>query len=182
VLLLGRVEAGRMKFVPEEMDLCSFCRQLTDEMASATRGRCPIRLHCEPTQFPPAQGDETVLRHILGNLLSNAAKYSKPNTTVEFTVRRSNANAVFKVQDFGIGIPASEGGKLFEAFQRASNAAPYHGTGLGLTIVKRCVDLHGGQVSFTSEEGRGTTFTVIIPMFEETLSAAKSPSEIGSHL
>jgi signal transduction histidine kinase len=167
VLLIGKVEAGQLSFAPAPLDLAGFCRRLADEMTSATHRRCPIRLVLETPVFPLAQADEGLLRHILANLISNAVKYSVAGNEVEFHVAQRERNAVFTIRDRGIGIPEADRDKLFVAFQRASNAAHVHGTGLGLTIVKRCVDRHGGEVSFTSEEGRGTTFTVTIPMFSE---------------
>ena len=165
VLVLGKVEAGQMHFAPELMDLAGFCRRLADEMLSATHQRCPIRLTFGPGKFSPALGDENLLHHILGNLISNAAKYSTPGEDMEFSVSRNNGSVVFAIRDRGIGIPVGDRDKLFTAFHRGSNASRFPGTGLGLTIVKRCVELHGGEIAFTSEEGKGTTFTVRIPMF-----------------
>jgi len=69
----------------------------------------------------------------------------------------------FHIQDRGIGIPKEEQSRLFEAFHRASNTVQIPGTGLGLAIVQQSVELHGGTITFESEEGCGTTFTVIIP-------------------
>ena len=176
VLLLGSVEAGQMRFNPAPLDLGGFCRRLIDEMTSATHRRCPIRLTLESAAFPPAQADENLLRHILGNLISNATKYSPSGSDVDFLVARSNGLAVFTVRDHGIGIPVKDQSKLFVAFQRGSNVEQIHGTGLGLTIVKRCVELHQGEVTFTSEEGKGTTFAVRIPMFDCSSSALQKPS------
>jgi signal transduction histidine kinase len=165
ILLLGKVEAGQLPFTPAPLDLAGFCRRLTDEMLSATRQRCPIRLELGNGELAPARGDENLLRHILGNLLSNAAKYSPADAEVAFTVTRRDGDAVFTIRDRGIGIPAADQDKLFVAFHRGANAGEFQGTGLGLTIVKRCLDLHGGEVSFTSAEGRGTTVTVRVPVF-----------------
>jgi signal transduction histidine kinase len=164
VLLLGKVEAGQMRCAPAPMDLADFCRRLTDEIHSATDRRCPIQLELE-SGLPQAQGDENVLRQLIGNLLSNAVKYSPPGQHVVFKANRSQANAVFVVCDAGIGIPEADRAKLFTAFHRASNVGQIRGTGLGLTIVKRCVDLHRGQISFATAEGKGTTFTVTVPLF-----------------
>ena len=164
VLLLGKVEAGQMRCAPRPMDLAEFCRRLTDEIHSATDRRCQIHLELEPG-LTQAHGDENVLRQLIGNLLSNAVKYSTPGQPVVFNVSRHQAQAVFVVRDAGIGIPEADRAKLFTAFHRASNVGQIRGTGLGLTIVKRCVDLHGGQISFTTAEGKGTTFTVSVPLF-----------------
>ena len=112
--------------------------------------------------------DESLLRHIFSNLLANAVKYSAEGSEVEFTVKRDGAHAVFTVQDRGIGIPEADHPRLFEAFHRGSNVGQISGTGLGLMIVKRCVDLHRGEISFVSKEGQGTTFTVRLPLFENS--------------
>lgn len=164
VLVLSKVEAGQMAFKPEEVDLPKICRRLTDEVLSATRGQCPIALDCPPT--PPARADEGLLRHILTNLLSNAVKYSPPGKPVQFRLAARNGDAVFMVRDEGLGIPALDQGRLFQAFHRGQNAARVPGTGLGLSIVKRCVELHGGTITFESQEGKGTTFTVTLPVFK----------------
>ena len=105
-------------------------------------------------------------RHIFSNLLSNAVKYSPAGTPVHFTGRREGTEAVLTVKDEGIGIPSGERARLFEAFHRCANAGEIPGTGLGLVIVKRCVDLHSGSIELESEPGRGTLFTVRIPLWE----------------
>jgi signal transduction histidine kinase len=84
---------------------------------------------------------------------------------VEFSVRRHGDDAVFIVRDHGIGIPEVDQVRLFEAFHRCSNVGQTAGTGLGLLIVKRCVDLHQGNLSFESKLNKGTTFTVRLPLF-----------------
>jgi signal transduction histidine kinase len=105
-----------------------------------------------------------LLRRILGNLLSNAIKYSPPNTEVIFELKVTETEAIFSVQDTGIGIPVADQGRLFDSFYRAKNVGRIPGTGLGLSIVKKCVDLHGGQITLISEEGVGSTFTVTLPI------------------
>jgi signal transduction histidine kinase len=74
----------------------------------------------------------------------------------------------FDIEDRGIGIPETDRARLFEAFHRADNVGQIHGTGLGLVIAKRCCDLHGGTITFESEEGRGTTFHVNLPIHTAT--------------
>jgi signal transduction histidine kinase len=109
--------------------------------------------------------DFDLLRHILSNLLSNAVKYSEAGTPVDFSVKREGGNAVLKVTDHGIGIPAADRAALFTSFARGSNVGQRPGSGLGLLIVKRCVDLHGGTLEIDSSVGRGTTVTVVLPAF-----------------
>lgn len=164
-LLLGKVEAGKMVFKPEPIDLAGFCQRLVDEQRSATSRKCPIVLDLKNLDGQ-AYSDEALLRHIFTNLLSNAVKYSPPGSQVHFTVSRDAGDAVFAVRDHGIGIPAADQKRLFQAFHRAANVGDIPGTGLGLVIVKRCVDLHDGTLSVESELQRGTVFTVRLNVFE----------------
>jgi PAS domain S-box-containing protein len=166
VLLLGRFERGRLEYKPDDLHLAAWCRRLVDEMRSATAGTCPIEVKFDLPD-PMVRADEKLLRHILTNLISNAVKYSAPGTPVEFKVRRENGEAVFEVADNGRGIPPEDQARLFEAFHRARNVGQVPGTGLGLVIVKRGVEMHGGKIIVASEEGRGTRFTVRLPLFDK---------------
>ena len=110
--------------------------------------------------------DAKLLRHILSNLLSNAIKYSPAGSTVTFKARCIGEHIEFTIRDEGIGIPKDDQARLFETFHRASNAKHIRGTGLGLAIVKQSVELHGGTISFESQEGQGTTFNILLPASE----------------
>jgi signal transduction histidine kinase len=164
VLVLGRVEAGKLGCKTAPCDLDIIAGKIVDENLSATNRKCPVHWHAEG-DLRGAQADEALLRHIFGNLITNAVKYSPEGGEVLFTGRREGDDAVFEVIDHGIGIPENERERLFEAFHRCSNVGETPGTGLGLVIVKRCVDLHGGTLAFESTLGRGTTFTVRLPLF-----------------
>jgi signal transduction histidine kinase len=164
VLVLGRVEGGRLGYRPVPIDLEQLCGRLTDESLSATNRRCRIEFRAEG-DLSGAQGDEILLRHILSNLLSNGVKYSPAGGVVEFEVRREGGGAVFSVRDAGIGIPDADLPHLFEAFRRASNVGETPGTGLGLLIVKRCVELQAGAIEVESKVGAGTTVVVKLPLF-----------------
>ncbi|HKX61893.1 MAG TPA: ATP-binding protein, partial [Verrucomicrobiae bacterium] len=113
----------------------------------------------------PASADESLLRHIFNNLLSNAVKYSVPGIPVTFHVERAGPDAIFVLRDQGIGIPKSDQSNLFLTFHRGTNVGERPGSGLGLVIVKRCVELHDGTVEMQSEEGKGTVVTVRLPLF-----------------
>ena len=164
VLLFSKAEAGRMEFNPGPMDLKSFCTQLLDETASATNRRCPLELHVGEIS-EPARGDEHLLRHVFSNLLANAAKYSPPGSPVTFSVARTGGEAIFIVQDRGMGIPEVDRQRLFTPFYRGKNVATIQGTGLGLVIVKHCVERHGGTIEIVSAENLGTTVSVRLPLF-----------------
>src|SRR5262245_47890251 len=174
VLVLGRLETDRMTFRSAAFDLRAFCQRVCDEIESATANRCPIHLHLNgvPDQ---AFGDEAVLRHIFTNLLSNAVKYSTPGQTVELFLERKADEGICRIVDRGCGIPESDQKRLFQAFHRGSNVRQIPGTGLGLLIVQRCVDLHGGEIQFESAEGRGTTFVVRLPLFAQPSQNRASP-------
>lgn len=163
-LALSRMDSGGLAFQPAPLAVGGFCARLCDEMRSATDRRNPIVLECQGDVEREAPLDETLLRHILTNLLSNGVKYSPPDEPVHLRVRRENGSVTFDIEDRGIGIPEDDRARLFEAFHRADNVGQIHGTGLGLVIVKRCCDLHGGTITFESEEGRGTTFHVTLPL------------------
>lgn len=163
VLVLGRLDAGKMDFRPATMDLLVFCERTVDEVMAASENRCPIELDgaAAPGTFV---GDERLLRHIFINLLSNAVKYSETGSAVAFRLGVADDRVVFTVRDHGLGIPEADLPRLFSAFQRGRNVAHVSGTGLGLTVVKRCVELHGGEIKIESQLGRGTTATVRLPL------------------
>lgn len=164
VLVLGRVEAGKLSCKTAPCDLDSLAAKLTDECLSATNRKCPV-IWRAAGDLADAHADEGLLRHIFSNLIHNAVKYSPDDSTVEFTARRDANDAVFQVIDHGIGIPDADRARLFEAFHRGSNVGEIPGTGLGLVIVKRCVELHGASLEINSVVGKGTTFTVRLPLF-----------------
>ena len=168
VLLLGRVESGQAGFCLVPLDLPKFCNELVGEFQSSLKLKPPsdpVTLSfVNHTQSAMVSLEVSLLRRILGNLLSNAIKYSPPNTEVIFELKVTETEAIFSVQDTGIGIPVADQARLFDSFYRAKNVGRIPGTGLGLSIVKKCVDLHGGEITLISEEGVGSTFTVTLPI------------------
>lgn len=164
VLLVNQVEAGKLDFKPAPLNLLQFCRDLAEEMQLIAEAKHTINFISQ-AECTNACFDEKLLRHILTNLLSNALKYSPIGSTVHFNLICDQQVAIFCIKDNGIGIPIADQAQLFQSFYRASNVGTTSGTGLGLTIVKQSVDLHGGEITFTSEVGVGTTFTVTIPLY-----------------
>ncbi len=164
VLLLGKVDSGKMECRREALDVADFCQRVVDEQRSATNHKCPVELNLAGVSGA-AEGDTGLLRPLLGNLISNAVKYSPAGRMVAFRVRREGGDAVFEIEDQGIGIDPADHAHLFTAFYRGANVGAVPGTGLGLAIVKRCVTVHGGTISFTSLPGHGTSFTVRLPLF-----------------
>ncbi|MCT7952509.1 PAS domain S-box protein [Ancylothrix sp. C2] len=173
VLVIGKVEAGKLAFEPAPLDVEEFCRELLEDcklalnfpaVSYSSSGRILEKYKDFPkTVFLPCL-DDKLLRHILTNLLSNAIKYSPLGGTVRLMLTYLDQEVIFQVQDQGIGIPADDLPLLFEAFHRAGNVGKIPGTGLGLAIVKKAVDLHGGTISVESKIATGTTFTVRLPV------------------
>ncbi|HLX72312.1 MAG TPA: PAS domain S-box protein, partial [Verrucomicrobiae bacterium] len=168
ILILSRLDAGKLDFQPSALDLDAFCRRLVDEVLSATNRRCSIELSLG-SALPQAHADERLLSHILTNLLSNAVKYSEPGACVRFAVERDSAEILCVIRDEGIGISEDDQQMLFTAFHRGANVGSRAGTGLGLLLVKRCVELHHGKVRVESNVGHGTTVTVRLPVFGTNL-------------
>jgi PAS domain S-box-containing protein len=167
VLVLSRLDAGKLDFQPAALDLNIFCHRVVDEVQSATNRRCVIDLTLNSVPIA-VQADERLLGHIFTNLLSNAVKYSEPGATVQFTVERDGSDAVCVVSDQGIGISEEDQKQLFKAFHRGGNVGTRPGTGLGLLLVKRSTELHGGKVQVNSKIGEGTRVMVKLPIFGST--------------
>jgi two-component system, OmpR family, sensor kinase len=125
----------------------------------------------------PMVGDAKLLFQVFSNLLSNAVKYSSGGGAIEVAAETLAGEIVVSVSDHGIGIPASDLGRLFERYHRGSNVSGIVGTGVGLYLVKLAVDLHHGRVDVVSKEGEGSRFTVHLP---KTLMMAESPSPLDA--
>jgi PAS domain S-box-containing protein len=174
VLLLGQADAGKLEFNAAPLDPREFLGRLIDEIHAATQHRCPIRLAA--AGLPPlVLADERLLRHVFTNLLSNAVKYSPDESPVDLQVESDGIDLVFRVSDRGIGIPPQDLEWLFNSFHRGRNVGHRPGTGLGLVIVKRCVERHGGDVQLHSIEREGTTVVVRLPLRAIEPNPANAP-------
>lgn len=163
VITLNRADSGKLKLSPQKTDLEDLCKRKIDEIENATHNKCEIKLSYECTNkyyiLDPKQIDV-----ILQNLLSNAVKYSPEGIDIKVKATEEEAKIILMVTDAGIGIPEEDLPKLFEPFHRARNADDFQGSGLGLSIVKNAIKLHGGEIKVVSELGKGTKFTVQIPI------------------
>ncbi len=164
ILSLTKAEVGKLEFKPQPFDLAEFCYNLVEGMQVAGGNKSRIN-YVIKGECSPACMDENLLGHILANLLSNAMKYSPEDSEVEFEISCHEREANFKIQDQGIGISTEDQHQLFESFHRGQNVGKIPGTGLGLCIVKKFVDLHGGKISLQSQVGVGTTFIVTLPLY-----------------
>jgi signal transduction histidine kinase len=165
LLAIGRVEGGSLTFEPAPLDVEQFCQRLVEEIQFSAGAHQRIEFHCQGNCERVCL-DQKLLRHTLTNLLSNAIKYSPGSSPVYFDLVCTDEHIRMQVRDTGIGIPPEAQQHLFEPFQRASNVGKIPGTGLGLTMVKRCVDLQYGQIAVESEVGMGTTFIVQLPQHQ----------------
>jgi PAS domain S-box-containing protein len=165
VLFMGKAEAGRMNYNPEMINLERFCQELIEEFQLIEDSGQEIVFSCH-SQNTNTVVDERLLHHLFRNLLSNAIKYSPINSKIFFELSCDYPAKLitFKIQDQGIGIPKVDQNKIFDSFYRASNVESIPGNGLGLVIVKRCVDAHKGQINMVSEINIGTTFTITLPL------------------
>ncbi|MCB9449944.1 MAG: PAS domain S-box protein [Anaerolineaceae bacterium] len=163
ISIMIEAESGRLYFEPVLLDVVSFCQSLIDEIHREMRTEHEIKL-VTIGEFSDMSLDPVLLRYILRNLLTNAIKYSPDATEVLLELTHITAGKIiFRVEDYGIGIPAAEQEKLFTPYARGSNIGQTRGVGIGLQIVWNATHLHGGEIGFTSEEGKGTVFKVSLP-------------------
>lgn len=163
ILLFGKAEADKLKCEPRPLDLKQFCRDIIAQMHLAS-GKQKVINFISDGECLSVSVDPKLLHHILTNLISNALKYSVGKTPVTLELMCREDNVVFMIKDQGIGIPSVDQQQIFEPFYRGSNIDSIPGTGLGLSIVKTLADLHGCEISLSSEVGVGTTFTLKVPL------------------
>lgn len=163
ILMLGRAESGRLEYSPGPFRLREFCDDL---VASAELAEgASRRVHVEVDDAgEPIVADEALLRHALGNLLSNALKYSPREEPVAFSARLEGEQVQFAIEDHGIGISIEDQRLLFASFHRGANVGRIRGSGLGLSIVKHAIDLQRGSIDLTSAIGQGTRVVVRVPV------------------
>ncbi|NJL83178.1 MAG: PAS domain-containing protein [Chloroflexaceae bacterium] len=150
-------------FTLSVVEIEPFCQSIIWELQQLSPTQRNIQLTCNYQQQSICLNVRLV-QQILKNLLSNALKYSDEASTVYLEVYSISNKVVFRIRDEGIGIPQQNQQYLFEPFFRGDNVQDTNGIGLGLTIVKKAVDLCCGEISFRSDVGVGTTFTVVLPI------------------
>ncbi|MGZ5244807.1 MAG: ATP-binding protein [Bacteroidia bacterium] len=161
-LSLSKLEEGKVPYSPGVFDLEIFSRELTEELRSIAKEGQQILYQHHGNETKIAE-DKQIIHTILINLLSNAVKYSPEGKNIYFDTYISPEKITLAVRDEGMGIPQNEQKHLFERFFRAKNAINIQGTGLGLNIIKRYIEMLGGEISFHSEVHKGTTFTISLP-------------------
>lgn len=166
LLDVSRIEAGELNLDPRPMNLPALVEaNLMLSRLHAEEKQIAIALEVGP-DIPPVNVDPDKMEQVLSNLVSNALKFSEPGTEVRVSVHRFADTIRLSVADAGQGIAEAERDNLFRPFSTTSTKTTRgeKSTGLGLVIVKKVVDGHGGRIEVDSQPGRGSTFTVVLPI------------------
>ena len=167
ILDFSRIESGRKVYHFGATVLEDVVRDVVAAFTMRFRGAgFEIELAGPPAPLPPVVADAAAIDHAVSNLLDNAIKYSGEGRRITVRLARAGNDAVIAVSDRGIGIPCAEHARIFERFHRVSTGAVHEvrGVGLGLAIVDHIVRAHGGRVEVESEPGKGSTFTIRLPL------------------
>jgi signal transduction histidine kinase len=163
ILILTRAESGNLSCRLEPLDIEAFCLNLVEDFQFINKNNTPIKFVSQGLMIRPYL-DEKLLYSILSNLLLNAIKYSPTGAGISLILGKDSDRIVFQVRDHGIGIAEEDRGKIYEPFYRGQNVENIIGTGLGLAVVKKCVELHRGEIALDSQVDKGTSFTVKLPI------------------
>jgi signal transduction histidine kinase len=160
----------QLQFADVQLD--EIVREAVESSSALARSR-EVSLVAEVEAVPPVSGDRERLSQLVGNLVSNALKFTPPGGRAVARAFVDDGRAIVEIEDTGIGIPAAEQSRLFQRFFRSSTATEQAipGTGLGLVISRAIAEAHGGTIAVTSEAGTGTTFRVEIPLDPEEVAA-----------
>ena len=161
LLSLGKLEEGLIQAKNESFDFNKFIAELVTEMQELAKEGQQIELTSNIEKEIVA--DKRLLKNVLLNLIGNAIKFSEENSSVFINCKMIGSNLQIAIKDSGIGISKEDQEHLFERFFRAHNAANIQGTGLGLHIISKYLELMDGSISIASELGEGSTFTIKIP-------------------
>ena len=173
VLDISRIESGKLEYKPVPVDF----RNMTDTVLSIARGYIENRdlnfcVSREELKTPYVMADELRIREVLLNIISNAVKFTKDGGTISFAAENAPGNddhhiiIRYRISDTGIGMSEEFQSRIFDEFSQENDGArtSYKGTGLGMAIAKKYVDLMGGKIAVSSRQGVGSTFTVEIPL------------------
>ncbi|MDB9309585.1 hybrid sensor histidine kinase/response regulator [Aphanizomenon sp. CS-733/32] len=163
--LIGKSDSGQLPYQPHILNLENLCSELVKQSQLPAQEQQLNLIFTSSEHCFEFLGDETLLKHIISNLLNNAIKYSIPGGTVLFELIKQEKTVILRFQDQGIGMSEKDQKKLFQPFHRGENIGIIPGSGLGLTIVQQCVIAHRGEITVNSQVGVGSTFTVTLPIY-----------------
>jgi two-component system, OmpR family, phosphate regulon sensor histidine kinase PhoR len=165
LLNVSRIEMGHLRITPKEVDLNEICDEVIQESTPLIVEK-DLRVTMHRFDLPKIPLDLNLVKIVVQNLIANAVKYTPPKGSVAVAVGRDGGMTTLQVTDSGVGIPKAQHDSVFKKMFRADNAVKSvpDGTGLGLYISRSIVEQFGGSITFTSEEGRGTSFTVRLPV------------------
>jgi PAS domain S-box-containing protein len=174
LLDVSRIEAGKVELRLAPLDVATIVGQVASSLVPQLEAKGQTLRLDLPDDLPLVSADADRVAQVVTNLLSNAHKYTPAGGRIEVTAHRDGARVVVEVRDRGIGMSEDELGKLFTKFYRATNRTTEQvgGTGLGLTIAKSLVEMHGGTIGVESAPGAGTTFAFTLPVAGAASSAA----------
>lgn len=164
LLLISKAEEGKITLYPQNFNIVEYLGIIVDEYNNLTEDH-DIKLYTNQENYQ-VYLDQKILNHILNNLISNAIKYSPDGGKITIKINCQETEIILEIEDGGIGIPENYLTKLFTLFERADNVGNIKGNGLGLSIVKKAVDLQGGKIKVNSRENEGTKFIITIPQGE----------------
>ena len=165
VLDFSRMERGEKRYAMRPIDLVTLCSSVVESQRTRLEHNGFEVTFTTDTDSLTANADEEAVKQALVNLLSNAEKYSTDVKEIEVSVKQEAGSAMIRVSDRGIGVPASEAEMIFQEFHRVDDtlASKVKGTGLGLTIARRIVKDHGGDIRYRARQGGGSVFEILLP-------------------
>ncbi len=166
LMTLIKSDSGRLVIAQEQVSIYELIKELIDEFNTLLETK-HIRLKLHPNAYPNITGDRAKLKQLFLNLLDNAIKYTLSRGSINITIDIKDSHALIVFQDTGVGIPAEDLGKIFERFYRSKNhlqGIKPEGSGLGLAIAKWIAEAHRGTIEVRSIEGKGSTFSVRLPL------------------
>jgi len=163
VIMFYQADTKTIKPRYEIIEIISFSEKIIEEIKNSFSESPQINFYPKIEELN-VTSDKKFFSQMFSNLISNAIKYTPLNHNVDVSITQLNGNAILEVRDYGIGIPENERRKIFNPFFRACNTKGITGSGLGLSIVQKSVNVLEGNISFQSDEKRGTMFTVTIPV------------------
>ena len=171
LLDLAKIESGKMKLRASFQDIVPALSEIVSAFGSFAENKDIKLKFCPPKSEVMIFLDMEIFDKIMGNILSNAIKFTPAGGSVEVAVRSLDDEAEISVCDTGIGIPKNHLGKIFDRFYQVDQSThkEFEGTGVGLSLTRELVELHHGTIGVESEEGRGSTFKVILPLGKSRL-------------